>query len=105
MLFSFLDRGDDFVEVGPIAGIELGVDEFTVGADFKSAAARRDKGERFNTFAEFKNLGRQTDGLRRVVSNYAVFDRDFRLHATHSFPRKNGKKLDSAGQAWYKWDG
>jgi len=36
--------------------------------------------ERRDALAEFKNLGRQTDGLRRVVSNDAVFDRDFGFH-------------------------
>src|SRR6478672_7952325 len=41
-LFELFDLADDFVEVRPITGIELGVHEFSVGADFKSAAARRD---------------------------------------------------------------
>jgi hypothetical protein len=68
------------------------MEQFAIGANFKSAAARRDERERFDAFAEFKNFGRQTDGLRRVVSNYAVFDRDFRLHPGAPF-RKNGMEL------------
>jgi len=56
------------------------MEQFAIGANFKSAAARRNERKRFDAFAEFKNFGRQTDGLRRVVSNDAIFDRDFRLH-------------------------
>jgi len=79
-LFKFFDRADDLVEVGPVTGIELGMEQFAIGANFKGAAARRNEAERFDTFAEFKDFGRQTDGLRRVVSNDAIFDRDFRFH-------------------------
>ena len=79
---------NDFVEVGPITGIEFGMEQFAISANFKSAAPRRDERERFDPFAEFKNLGRQTDGLRRVVSNDAVFDRDVSLHSACSFPKK-----------------
>ena len=64
------------------------MEQFAIGANFESAAARRDERERFDAFAEFKNLGRQTDGLGRVVSDHAVFDRDFRLHSACSFPGK-----------------
>jgi hypothetical protein len=87
-LFDFFDRGDDGVEVRPVAGVEFGMEEFAIGANFKSAAARRNERERFDAFAEFKNFGRQTDGLRRVVSNYTIFDRDFRFHPARSFPQK-----------------
>ncbi len=61
------------------------MEQFSIGLDFEGAATRRDKRERFDPVAEFKNFGRQTDGLRRVVSNHAVFDRDFGLHPS-SFP-------------------
>ncbi len=80
MLFSLFNRGDDFVEVGPFAGVEFGMEQLAIGANFKSAAARRNERERFDAFAEFKNFGRQTDGLRRVVSNHAILDPDFGLH-------------------------
>ena len=61
------------------------MEQFAIGANFKSAAARRDERERFDAFAEFKNFGRQTDGLRRVVSNYAVFDRHLGFHRQSPF--------------------
>jgi hypothetical protein len=88
LLFRLFNRGDDLVEVGPVAGIELGMEEFAIGANFKGTAARRDERERFDAFAEFKNFGRQTDGLRRVVSDDAVFDRDLSFHSACSFPKK-----------------
>ena len=50
------------------------MEQFAIGANFEGAAARRNQRKRFNAFAEFENFGRQTDGLRRVVSNDAVFD-------------------------------
>ena len=73
-LFELLDLADNGIEVRPIAGIEFGVEQFSIGANFKGAPARRNEGEPFDAFAEFKNFGRQTDGLRRVVSNDAIFD-------------------------------
>ena len=74
------------------------MDEVAIGANFKSAAARWNERERFDAFAEFKNFGRQTDGLRRVVSNDAVFDRDFGFHSARSFPNENGTEVERAGQ-------
>ena len=56
------------------------MEEFAIGANLESAAARGNERERLDALAEFKNFGRQTDGLRRVVSNDAVFDRHFGLH-------------------------
>ena len=91
-LLNFFKRADDGVEVRPVAGVEFGMEQFAIGANFKSAAARRNERERFDAFAEFKNFGRQTDGLRRVVSNDAIFDRDFGLHAASSFPLKMVRK-------------
>ena len=66
---------NDFVEVGPVTGIEFGMEQLVIGTNFESAAARWDERERFDAFAECKDFGRQTDGLRRVVSDDAVFDR------------------------------
>ena len=54
--------------------------ELSIGADLKCAAARGNERKRLDAFAEFENFGRQTDGLWRVVSNYAVFDRYLGLH-------------------------
>jgi hypothetical protein len=58
---------------------------FSIGADLESAAARRNESKRRDALAEFENFGRQTDGLRRVVSNDAVFDRDFGFHPSTPF--------------------
>ena len=74
------------------------MEQFAIGANFKRAAARWDEGKRFDAFAEFKDLGRQTDGLRRVVSNYTIFDRDFRLHPGALLSGKNGKEVGRSGQ-------
>ena len=74
VLFCLLDRFNDLVEIRPLAGLEFGMEQFAISANFEGAAARGNQGERFNALAEFENLGRQTDGLRRVVSDDAVFD-------------------------------
>jgi hypothetical protein len=79
-LLDFFNRADDGVKFRPIAGFEFGMEQFSIGANFESAAARGNESERFNALAELENFGRQTDGLRRVVSNDAVFDRHFGFH-------------------------
>jgi hypothetical protein len=79
-LFELFDCADDLVEIGPVAGIEFGVEELAIGTDFECAAPRGNQGERFDALAELENFGRQTDGLRRVVSDDAVFDRYFGFH-------------------------
>ena len=84
-LFRFLNRLDDLVEVRPVAGVEFGMEQFAIGVNLESAAARGNQRERFDALAELKNFGRQTDGLRRVVSNDAVFDRDLGLHRQTPF--------------------
>lgn len=73
-LFRLLDRLDDFVEIRPLTGLEFGMEQFAIGANFEGAAARGNQRKRLDALAEFENFGRQTDGLRRVVSNDAVFD-------------------------------
>ena len=73
-LFCFLDCRNDLVEIGPLAGLEFGMEQFVIGANFEGAAARWNQRKRLDALAEFENFGRQTDGLRRVVSNDAVFD-------------------------------
>jgi hypothetical protein len=73
-LLSFFDRLDDLVKIRPVAGVEFGMEQFAIGANLESAAARGNQRKRLDALAELKNFGRQTDGLRRVVSNDAVFD-------------------------------
>ena len=86
-LLDFLDRLDDLVKIRPVAGIELGVEQFAIGANLEGPAARGNQRERLNALAELKNFGRQTDGFRRVVSNDAVFNRYLGFHRQSSFPR------------------
>src|SRR5436305_6393726 len=78
-LFCLLDCRDNGVEVRPVAGVEFGMEQFAIGANLESAAARGNQRKRLDAHTELKNAGRQTDGLRRVVSNDAIFDRDFGL--------------------------
>jgi hypothetical protein len=73
-LLKLLDRLNDFVEIRPLAGLEFGMEQFAIGANFEGAAARRNQHKRLDALAEFEDFGRQTDGLRRIVSNDAVFD-------------------------------
>ncbi len=84
-LLELFDRLDDGVEIRPVAGIEFGMEQFVIGANLESAAARGNQRERLYALAELKNFGRQTDGLRRVVSNDAVFDRYLGFHRQSPF--------------------
>jgi len=61
------------------------MEQFAIGANLEGAAARGNQGERLDALAELENFGRQTDGLRRVVSNNAVFDRNLGLHRQTPF--------------------
>ena len=79
-LFRLFDRSDDLLEIRPFTGLEFGMEQFAIGANFEGAAARGNQRKRLDALAEFENPGRQTDGLRRVVSNDAVFDRYLALH-------------------------
>src|SRR5438874_1511290 len=97
-LFCLLDCRDNGVEVRPIAGVEFGMEQFAIGANLESAAARGNQRERLDALAELENLGRQTDGLRRVVSNNAVFDRDLGFHRLAPFYSETSDVIRS-GQA------
>ena len=89
------------VEVRPLAGVEFGMEKFAIGANLESAAARRNEGKRLDALAKFKNLGRQTDGLRCVVSNHAIFDRHLSFHLellsnrNRIFAKKDGQDLEA----------
>ncbi len=85
-LFRFFDRADDLVEIGPIASVEFGMEQFAIGANLEGAAARGNERKRFNALAELEDFSRQTDGFRRVVSDDAIFDGYFGLHRASSFP-------------------
>ena len=98
-LLPLFDRLDDGVEIRPVAGIEFGMEQFAIGANLESAAARGNQRKRLNALAELENFSRQTDGFRRVVSNDAVFDRYLGLHRLAPFQHEtigavpNGQEL------------
>ena len=73
------DLRGDRVEIRPLAGLEFGVDEFTVDAYFEGTAAGRDQPG--SHARGLTNASRQTGGFRFVISDRAVFDRYFRFHA------------------------
>ena len=73
----------DDVKVRPLAGLELGMNEFTIDANFKSTSARRDQFHRLDP-RDVANCGRQTGGSRFIVSSRAVFDRDVCFHRAPS---------------------
>ncbi len=91
-LLDLADLCDDDVEIRPLAGVEFGMEQFAIGADFEGAAARWDEGERRDPIAELENLSRQTDGFRRVVSNAAILDPDFGFH----------RSLPSVAKLWVR---
>ena len=69
----------DRVKVRPFAGLELGMNEFIVDANFEGTAAGRDQ---LGIHARrFMNESRQPGSFRFVVSDRAVFDRYLRFHA------------------------
>jgi hypothetical protein len=78
-----LDLGFDLlcdrVEIRPLAGLELGVNEFTIDANFKSAAVGRNELHRINS-GGFANRGCQTGSPRFIVSDRAIFDRNVCFH-------------------------
>jgi hypothetical protein len=65
------------------------MEQFDIGANFESAAARGNQRKRFDALAKLENFSRQTDGFRRVVSNDAVFDRDLGLHRQTPFRERS----------------
>ena len=79
------------------------MEHFAIGANLEGAAARGNQRERFYALAELENFSRQTDGLRRVVSNDAVFDRHLSFHLellSNLDPidaKKAGQELEALG--------
>lgn len=73
---------DDLVRVRESAGLQFRVDQFVVDTNLELSAAGGNQGEACDVLFEFEQLLRQTDGLRFVVSNTAVFDRN--LHGCDS---------------------
>jgi hypothetical protein len=70
--------------------------EIAICADFECPALGWDERQRTDSFPEFENLSRQTDGFRRVVSDDAVFDGNFGFHASPSWVQRT--KAEEEGQ-------
>jgi hypothetical protein len=72
--------------LGEFARLELGVDHLAIQRYFEAATAARDELEVLDPlFVGGQELGRQTDGLRFVVSHRAVFQ--FHVHGISLFKR------------------
>jgi hypothetical protein len=67
-----------------LAGFLLGIDFLSVNAHFKDPATCRDQRQRTNILFQPQKFFRQTDGLRLVVSNAAIFDDYFQSHTPGS---------------------
>ena len=81
------------------------MEQFAIGANLESAAARGNQRKRLDALAELENFGRQTDGLRRVVSNDAIFDRDFGLHRQTPFRQRSyrcDERWSRNAQEWWR---
>ena len=59
---------------------DFGMEQMSIDAHFKSAAARRDQVKDRDLLFEFEDLDRQTDGFWLVVSDSAILDDDFGFH-------------------------
>ena len=72
------DLGDDLLFVGERAGLELRIHQLVVDRQFKTPAAGRLQFQALKAlFVLAKNLRRQTDGLRLIVSRRAVTKLNF----------------------------
>src|SRR4051812_4189520 len=80
LLFQAAPDGlDHRLLVGELAGLQLRVDQFAVGAQLEAATARGNQLEILNLLlVSGEQFGRQTDGLRLVVSHRAVLE--FQVH-------------------------
>lgn len=73
----FHNAGADFSRFGMAIDLLLGKDQFAVDPNIKYPAGAWDHVPAFDkslNFAFFQDVGRQTDGNRRVVSSRAVFN-------------------------------
>ena len=72
--------GDHRLFVGKLAGLKFGIHQLVVDRQFKTPAAGRLQLHALKTlFVLAENLGRQTDGLRLVVSSRAITQMDFHV--------------------------
>ena len=84
------ERVEDLCVLRKTAGVVLGVDEFSIGNDVKDAAAALD--QLHLGFERLLDGGRQTGGVRSIVSFNAVCNRD--LHGPMRMEAVGGVKLE-----------
>ena len=75
-----LDVFENCVEVGKIAGSELGIKYLPIHDNLKCAAACRHQSKRFDVLFQSQKFLRQTDGFDLVISNRTILDNDFQAH-------------------------
>ena len=79
-LQPFADLGEDRLFVGELAGLELGIHQLVIDRQLKTPAAGRLQLQALKAlFVLAEDLGRQTDGLRLVVSSRAIAQMDFHV--------------------------
>jgi hypothetical protein len=84
-LFKFLDQPDDFARVGMTPGLEFGVDQLPVYADFVTASVGRNESHAFNLwFKILEQIVCQAHGPVGIVSNRTVNDLDLHHGAISS---------------------
>jgi hypothetical protein len=78
---KLLDEAADFPVLGVAVVGKLGVDQVAVDGDLIAAPIRGDEGNRFDVFLVLvEQFGGQTGRPWGVVSDRAVFDRNFEQH-------------------------
>ena len=98
---KLLDEAADFAFLGVAFRGQLGIDQLAVNGDFVAPPIRRDEGNGFDIFlVQVQQFGGQTGRPWGVVSDRAVFDRDFKQ--LHRKLRQNG--FDNyIRRRWKKW--
>ena len=80
VLQPFADLGEDRLFVGELAGLELGIHQLVIDRQLKTPAAGRLQLQALKAlFVLAENLGRQTDGLRLVVSSRTITQMHFHV--------------------------
>lgn len=93
-----LDRLQHVGFVGEGSGLELRIQQLFSDLELEAASFGRDEGERLDVLLEVgEKLGRQTDGLRLVVSHRAVFERD--LHEGLQRFKATRKSVECTGHS------
>ena len=90
---------DDGIGIGELSRLQLRVDVLSIDGDLETPAARRHERQRTNVLFQLEQLVRQTDGMRLVVSNAAVFDGDFQTHGDDGNTIESGSGIVKLGVA------